>query len=533
MRVEVKLRRVLWMSVVAIVVALLAAPSVGYGNETTFTSPTMLGSSSTNPNPPSGDPSFWRQGWGNSVNPNLTVSTSGWGRTVDGMYYFVDRLQYHPVDFATTDAYQHAVFGPGGFHFSGTLDLLGVFAYPPSGGWTYSIPGMTQPYEGEWFMHLEAYGYDANGHFAHSVDTSPVAIFVDVTPPTAVASVTVTPNDGSIVPSETAVGSGTRATVYWKGADYDLLSGTAFYRVYVDGQLAFNGATTPTMPDLFHENIVTKDFRQTVATETHGPAPIWYNPDWTRSYKVTAEDLAPGRHTLQVSAVDRAENEGAKSAAAVFYSDPDTPTVSITSPTGSHVGRIGVFSADATDAGGMRDVTFLIDGEPIGTDSSAPYSLTKDMLSYPDKSYTLTVQARDMFGRIASRSKEIIVDKVVPVASSFRHGPSPFFPVKRDRYKDYSTISFSLNRSAYVALSITNSSGTVVRTYSKSGVAGANSFRWDGKWSDGKVRTGRFGYQLRVYDGYGGSTYTTKLTTTIRNYEIVKIGRNRVKIVPR
>jgi hypothetical protein len=103
--------------------------------------------------------------------------------------------------------------------------------------------------------------------------------------------------------------------------------------------------------------------------------------------KATGKVSTDGAHTIEYWAVDASGNEGAH-ATVSFSIDSTPPTVSITGPEpGLYLfGKkllsmskpiiIGAFTAEATasDAQGLRVVRFMLNGEVIGEDTTAPYS---------------------------------------------------------------------------------------------------------------------------------------------------------------
>ena len=82
-------------------------------------------------------------------------------------------------------------------------------------------------------------------------------------------------------------------------------------------------------------------------------------------------------------------------------SDQTAPTVSITSPADSSRVRDTVtFSANASDASGIDHVDFLVDGSPVCSATSAPYSCDYDTTSKPDSVIAVTARAVDTAGNI-------------------------------------------------------------------------------------------------------------------------------------
>ena len=87
-------------------------------------------------------------------------------------------------------------------------------------------------------------------------------------------------------------------------------------------------------------------------------------------------------------------------------SDTTPPTVSVINPlNGASVSGIISVIAEASDSGGIANVSFYVDGASLGTDTSAPYSVTWDTTIYPHNSiHTLIANALDTSGNQASSS---------------------------------------------------------------------------------------------------------------------------------
>ena len=95
--------------------------------------------------------------------------------------------------------------------------------------------------------------------------------------------------------------------------------------------------------------------------------------------------------------------------------DTTAPNVSAaTVPAGSTLNRVVALTATATDAGGIAEVRFIVDGTVIGTDTTSPYSFDWDTSTVADGTYTLTVAADDNAGNTAqSAGISVTVDNVV------------------------------------------------------------------------------------------------------------------------
>ena len=84
---------------------------------------------------------------------------------------------------------------------------------------------------------------------------------------------------------------------------------------------------------------------------------------------------------------------------------PDTtpPNVSITEPAdGSTVSDQVSLAATATDATSVSSVSFTVDGAPLSTDTSAPYTATWDSTTASNGPHTISATARDPAGNVGS-----------------------------------------------------------------------------------------------------------------------------------
>jgi hypothetical protein len=274
-----------------------------------------------------------------------------------------------------------------------------------------------------------------------------------------------------------------------------------------------------------------------VATYTGGPtdsrqfAPWVYNANSAVPSSVSIENLTPGRHTFQVSATDHAGNEGPLSSAAVFYSDPDAPSIDVQAPTVG--GRfIPVYSV-VTELGGVISVDYYVNGTYAGRATAAPYSYTIDMARFGTGTKSVTAVVTDLMGRTASSTKSVgVYNTTVPTISRMSDGPDPFYPILHDHYRDTARVSFRLAERAYVVLQVFDSSGAMVREVSGGWRrAGANSITWNGKRRDGAIVVGSYTYRLVANDG-SYNVYTTGTgVTKIRSYYLKRLSRSRVRVV--
>jgi hypothetical protein len=374
-------------------------------------------------NPPGG----WRGGWGNTLLPDYTVSAAvGPDSTAAaGVYYIVNRSSATAMAPASRDHYFHSLVADGTM-FTKFVDIEGTYAYSGSGG----------SREGVWYLHVLPYTFtDGLQDFSVSPVTYHVPIGIDLTPPSTPHNVRVSP-DPSVAPSTYGVTSSTRATVYWDGHDYDSLSGTAYYSIYVNGLKAVSGAG-----DAF------------MSVPASAP-PVWYRSTWTSGYSFTIEDMPAGRNEVQVTATDRAGNESALGEAVVIFN-------------------------------GIR------------------------------------------FGVASSHGPRI---------TRLSDSPDPFYPAKRDGFRDDSIVRFTLSKRAMVWLLVYDSYGTRVRLVTAGWRSrGRRSLKWDGKLDDGKTVAPHGTYRIYVGadDGAGHVTISRARTTSLRWYIVQRLGHGSVRIVYR
>ncbi|MHB9002515.1 MAG: Ig-like domain-containing protein [Coriobacteriia bacterium] len=482
---------------IALGVVLMAAfPMTAFAGINDLPSP--VGSSATNPDDEDDTSSWWRRGWGNSLTPEFTLTVPSADPPVLGMIYTVDRDPGTEIDETQPAAYDYA-WDPAGTALSHDLDILGIYGSNPA-LFVAPEPGARLPYEGVWQFHWSFFN---SSEMATRTITGSFGI--DVTPPAPVTKLVARPYVGYTGPTSGVWFDSRRATVVWEDMEYDDLSGTAAYEVWVnDKRLEFPSGTPRYTYHLGH-------------TFT----------------SATIEDMPPGKNKVAVVTVDRATNT-AQPAVTYFHSDTDVPIVNITKPSaGGYVGKSGVFTATATDGAGIQSVRFYIDGVLVYTDSAAPYELAKDMSAYANGTHKVKVIAKDMFGREVYEVRDFILDKTPAKLTSVSDSPDPFYPVLLDGYGDYSNVKFWTNEKVTAYVYYYSSSGSLFASRSGARNAGWGQLRWDGRDSSGKVGLGTFKYRVVVVDQAGNKTYSAYSTSTIRNYQLVRVSDNAVKVIPR
>ncbi len=478
--------------------------------------PTETPSSSTNPgvgtawwrvSPATQDSVLYTQvPWGNSLYPDLNIPGPDGTAVIGGslgdselilglMYRF--RRAHSPFDPMVGGFDQTSVdyiWGysvvDGGIHT--TYDVLGRYSIDPL-QYTATVSGQRLPYEGVWTLD---YSFIGTGTISPSY---PMNFGIDVTPPLAVTKATVKPYPTYVGPTGVWFPQ-TYGVAMWEDKEYDALAGVGAYEVKVNG--------TPLADYVYH-------------------GPLTYT-------EASLEKLTPGKNTITITPIDRATNRG-PSVSTYFYSDPDVPQLSITTPSADKglVPRYATFAANATDGAGIQYVQFYLDGSLIGTDKTAPYSVSKDMVAYATGTHSLTCKTKDMYGREVSVTRTFTLDKTPPSLGAVSDGPDPFYPMITDAYKDELYVSFYVKESVSTCLYVYKANGAVYASRLASRGPGLAKIIWDGKGNDGTKSVGTFRYRVVIKDAAGNLTWSPNLYTTIRDYELVRVAPNAVKVVPR
>ncbi|MCW2951944.1 MAG: hypothetical protein JWQ48_1114 [Conexibacter sp.] len=100
-----------------------------------------------------------------------------------------------------------------------------------------------------------------------------------------------------------------------------------------------------------------------------------------------------------------------RTAAQVLAIRPDTgpPTVALTSPAaGAQVSGTVSLQATASDNVGVSRVDFVVDGETVGIDTTAPYSFDWDSSSTPVGPLLITARARDAAGNVTTATSRTV-----------------------------------------------------------------------------------------------------------------------------
>jgi hypothetical protein len=512
----------------AALVALLVAPAIAHAaNGVTVTSPVT--------NPSMGDVDAWRQGWGRDLFPQFIITNSP-DPAVAGIYYTIDRSSSTVIPSQSAATWQQALQTEAAPWTIDRLDVAGAYNYPPATGWPAPQIGTHDPLEGRWYWHFVLYRW--TGTAVSAVPQFDMPFNIDLTPPDPVTTVLVTPDRpaGSVgvAPSTTAVGSSRRVTVSWKGTNYDDLAGTAYFTLYDGGTALYTG------PAGIH-NEGGSDATHTA----QGNPPFWYAAGWTHGYAQTLEVSEAGKHVFTLTNTDKALNESAKSAPAVYYSDPDVPAVAFSGKVLSTIGALPAISVDASDSC-LRDVTIKVDGLTVAHSDATTMSMTltakPNLSALSNGTHRIYATATDMFGRIVTINRSVVLDKTPPVLSSISlplyndaFMRSTFFPIKRDKFWDTAKMSYRVSEYSTVLFEVHkgSASGAVVYTAQRTG-SGSSSFTWNGLTTGSKTPvSGTYVFVLRATDVARNVSKTVRATVYIRDFQIQKLANNRYRIVSR
>lgn len=512
------------IALVAVVVLALPIPAFATIHEVPDTDPVAT----TFSNPYIYEPEvFWRRGWGNEVMPNFNLAIPPYSDEDStttppdypalGFMYKIDRTPSATfadysgsfIDPSTPELYDHAWESKWtdpsfGSWLSHTFDMNGILYSDPV-GLASTQPGARLPVEGVWWLH-----YNFFNEFVPSNTTLNIPFGIDLTPPLAVSKLSAVPYIGYVGPAGVWQPA-SRVAVAWEDKEYDALAGTAAYEIWLNDKLVVDDVDPESPEYVYHI----------------GPAYTSF----------TIENLPPGKNKIAVKAVDRATNVG-PAVATYFYSDPDVPKIAITSPVDNGlVPRSAIFAANATDGAGIQYVQFYLDGVLVGTDTTAPYSLSKDMAAYVNGTHTLLVKTKDMYGREVTDNCTFTLDKTPPAISAVSDSPDPFYPNLKEGYKDYGYYSVNTNEAGYAYFYVYDSAGKLLTALSRPAAVGKVGFSWDGTYNQyptTEVATNyTYSYRFMVKDKAGNQTWSGIGSTTVRDYELVRVAPNAVRVVER
>jgi Bacterial Ig domain len=182
--------------------------------------------------------------------------------------------------------------------------------------------------------------------------------------------------------------------------------------------------------------------------------------------------------------------------------DAIPPSVSITSPTNTATvsGNVSVL-VSASDNVGVASVSLTVDGQPLGNDTSTPYSFAWGTAAVPNGTHTLTATASDAAGNAASSSVLVTVSNTIPDTTP------PTVSITSPTGGNVSGLVSVLARA-------TDGVGVVkVDLYVDGAVVStATSSPFTNKWNSKKAASGAHTLQCRAYDAAGNVGVSTVVT---------------------
>ncbi|MFH1722987.1 MAG: LamG-like jellyroll fold domain-containing protein [Elusimicrobiota bacterium] len=232
----------------------------------------------------------------------------------------------------------------------------------------------------------------------HAGNESPASngsagVLFDKTPPTAVTDLRVVAS----TPTSTL-------TLFWT-APSDGLAGVHSYRIRY-------GATAALTPAAWED---AAEIQQSIVPKAPGSA---------ESLAITSLPLDHHLYFFNIRTLDSVGNLASLSNPVAFSSIP--PGLTIWSPAeGAVISRPVTISAGATDAVGVSDFSFAVDGETLASPQSSPH-FRWDTLPYPDGAHTLGVTAFNTFGFSSTVDRPVVLSYVPPPAPMIQSPHSPF-----------------------------------------------------------------------------------------------------------
>jgi len=173
--------------------------------------------------------------------------------------------------------------------------------------------------------------------------------------------------------------------------------------------------------------------------------------------------------------------------------DLTAPTVSFSSPANGAIisGSVPIV-ASASDNVGVASVTISIDGVPMITDTTAPFSFTWFTTAVPNGGHTITAVASDAAGNATMATLSVIVDNVVDTTL-----PTVSIISPTDGTKISTNVSVKVNATDNLTVK-------KVELYVDGLLQGVSTTApFTTKWNSGKSSKGAHALQCKAYDAAG------------------------------
>ncbi|HEX8435936.1 Ig-like domain-containing protein [Archangium sp.] len=210
-----------------------------------------------------------------------------------------------------------------------------------------------------------------------------------------------------------------------------------------------------------------------------------------------------GTHVLSVKALDVAGNVRTSATVGVTV-DPIAPKVALAAPgQNARVGGVVQVSATADDLGGVERVELYADGVLLGTDTSAPYSVSWDTPGVTEGAHTLFAKAYDVADNAATSAEvKVTVDNTAPGAALSAPGQNAWLR---------GTVQVS-------ATAGDNQAVTRVEFYDGPTLLGTDTISpYAMSWNTVGVTDGAHSLTVRAYDAAGNVGASTAVGVTLDN----------------
>ena len=238
------------------------------------------------------------------------------------------------------------------------------------------------------------------------------------------------------------------------------------------------------------------------------------DPNLTTVHATAVSGLQSGTlYHYRIVATDSSANSTTTGDYTFTTATPDTtgPTVSVTAPTaGAVVSNTVTLTASASDSGsGVSNVTFLVDGTSVGTDSSSPYSVSWNSLSSANGSHTITARALDVAGN-QTTSSSVTVTLQNPTPDTIAPTVSMTSPTSGTMVSNTVTLTASATDSG-------SGISNVVFLVDGSSVGTDSSSPYSMSWSSLSVANGSHTVTARATDVAGNQTTSSSVTLNVQN----------------
>ena len=262
--------------------------------------------------------------------------------------------------------------------------------------------------------------------------------FVNLTPGTGLTPTPTLPNIDSSAPYQVSIaasGSAASSTIdVIARSGTDIASPTRTVQLVPDGLAPtatfvapLGGLAPPALEVSWTETdggsgIAERSVQREIATAGGGGSctDVSWDPDGaagTGPSPLTESSLADGMcYRWRLTVTDNVGNVSDTTASPAVRIDGELPLVTLTAPAAdAELFELVTMAATASDANGITDVEFLLDGAPIGSDSAEPFTLEWNSATATDGDHVISARATDSAGNVGLSSPvPVAVNNALP-----------------------------------------------------------------------------------------------------------------------